>query len=348
MRRPQRRIGPVVAQEDDQRILGHAQRIEMVEQITQRLVHPLDQRCKGLGRGRLARRLVMFRKPGIGLERSMHRVLCEVEEEWPFLLHCLGDVGLRFEGERFRQKRLRPVVFFEPRYGRRRLLQNGTTEVAIVSCAKIAARLSDRRTAHVEIKPQPGRIGPSERTRREVPLANMDRAIARRRQQARKRDIPRLQPPPVPVGRTLRTGVVVVRVDPVRCPMPGRVLTGQQRNPCRRADAHRVELVEANPPGRQPLHIRRAIKVVERIALRLARLIHEKRQRRIHHPHVIDEHDDDIGPQNRFRRRDRPRKQRHKDERRPRQSPTSRATATTIPTTRPPEKGFHGTQTPRV
>ena len=53
--------------------------------------------------------------------------------------------------------------------------------------------------------------------------------------------------------------------------------------------------VEADAAGRQPLHVRRAVVVVQRITLRLARGAGQERQRRVHHAHVVDQEDDDVG-----------------------------------------------------
>jgi len=40
---PERCVGTVIAEEEDERVLGHAEFVEMIEDVAERLVHSLDQ-----------------------------------------------------------------------------------------------------------------------------------------------------------------------------------------------------------------------------------------------------------------------------------------------------------------
>src|SRR3954452_13162836 len=99
MRVAQRRVGAIVAEEEDQRVLGDSESFEMVEQVAERPIHPLDQRREGLRRGGLARVLVVRGEAWIAVERRVDRVLGEVEEERLLRPDGLGDVRLRLDRE---------------------------------------------------------------------------------------------------------------------------------------------------------------------------------------------------------------------------------------------------------
>ena len=128
-----------------------------------------------------------------------------------------------------------------------------------------------------------------------MPLAHVDGAVPRLSQQAGKGHVGGVETAPVPVGRTERSGIVLSPVDPVRGAVPRRVLACHERDAGRRADAHRVERAEAHAGGRQPLHRRRVVEVVERMAMWSAIRVSEERDRRVHHAQVVHEEDDDVG-----------------------------------------------------
>ena len=76
--------------------------------------------------------------------------------------------------------------------------------------------------------------------------------------------------------------------------MPRSVLSRQDCDARRRADAHRIELMEADPLLGQPLHIRCAVEIVQGVTFGLPRLIGKKWDGGIHDPHVVDQYQDDI------------------------------------------------------
>ena len=90
----QRRVGAVVAEEEDKRVFRDTERVEMIEQIAERLVHAFDQRGKRLGRCRLARVLVVIGKAGITLKGRVHRVVGQVEKERFARPGGIGDLRL--------------------------------------------------------------------------------------------------------------------------------------------------------------------------------------------------------------------------------------------------------------
>ncbi len=88
--------------------------------------------------------------------------------------------------------------------------------------------------------------------------------------------------------------IVAIRIDPSRRVMPRRILPCHYRDSSGRANAHGIKIIETNSASRQSFHVRSAIVIVERISLRLSLFVGKKRDRSIHHPHVVDEENDDI------------------------------------------------------
>ena len=72
------------------------------------------------------------------------------------------------------------------------------------------------------------------------------------------------------------------------------ILPGHDCCAGRRTHALRIEGAKARALGSQARHVRRAIPLIERMDYWLSGIIREKRHRRIHQPHVIDQKDDDI------------------------------------------------------
>jgi len=88
--------------------------------------------------------------------------------------------------------------------------------------------------------------------------------------------------------------VVLLGIDPIGGPVARRVLAGHNRDACRRADVVRVEVAEPGAYRGEPLHVRRAISVVEWMAFRLAVFIGQHGNRGVHHPHVVNEKEDNV------------------------------------------------------
>ncbi len=151
----QRRIGTVVAEEEDERVLRDAQRIEMIEDVAERLVHAFDQGGESLGGCGLAGVLVVGGETRIGVEGRMHGVVREVEEEGLAGLHRIGDARLGLDGQRLGQKRLGAVVFLQVRNGVGRPLLT----VAVVLRAVVAAGRPDRTTGDVDVEAEVLRLG---------------------------------------------------------------------------------------------------------------------------------------------------------------------------------------------
>ena len=114
---PERRIGAVVAEEEDQRVLGDAECVEMVEHVAERLVHALDQGGEGLGGCGFAGVLVMSGETRIGMKRRVDGVVGQVEKERLAVCDRLGDVLLGLDGQGLGEKGLGAVVFLEVRNG---------------------------------------------------------------------------------------------------------------------------------------------------------------------------------------------------------------------------------------
>jgi len=103
-------------------------------------------------------------------------------------------------------------------------------------------------------------------------------------------------------GGPLRAGVVLVRVDPVGGAVAGGVLAVLDRDAGGRAHAHRTEVAEPDPAGGEPLHRRGAVKLVQRMPLRLALGVGEERHGGVHDAHIVDEEHDEVRPGGRSRR----------------------------------------------
>ena len=77
--------------------------------------------------------------------------------------------------------------------------------------------------------------------------------------------------------------------------MPGGILAGHDRDTCRRADVHGLEVAEPDATIRQSLHLRRAVVLVERISFGPPVVSQQERHGGIHHPHVIHQEEHDVG-----------------------------------------------------
>ena len=66
---------------------------------------------------RLAGVLVVRGETRIGIERRMHRVVREIEEEGLAGLHRLGDTRLGLDGQRLGEEGLGAVILLQARHG---------------------------------------------------------------------------------------------------------------------------------------------------------------------------------------------------------------------------------------
>ena len=221
--------------------------------------------------------------------------MCEVEVEWLVGLGRLADVRLCLKGERLGEEEIGAVVFSEVRDG-----AGGTlAAMAEILLCVVAARRADGCAADVGVEAEGERLSAGAGPRAKMAFAHVDGLVTSGLQQAGQRDVAALESLPVPIRSALRTGIIGIGVDPVRRAMARGVLAGHNRDAGGRAHAHRAELVETNTAGGKTLHVRSAIKVVERITFRLAGGVREKRQRRIHYAHIVDEDHDDVGTRRR-------------------------------------------------
>ena len=202
---------------------------------------------------------------------------------------------LRLEGERLGEEEIGAVIFSEVRDG-----AGGTLPaMAEILLRVVAARRADGGAADVDIEAEGERFSTGAGSGAKMAFAHVDGLVTSGLQQAGQRDVAALESLPVPIRSALRTGIIGIGVDPVRRAMARGVLAGHDRDAGGRAHAHRAELIETYTAGGKTLHIRRAIKVVERITFRLASGVREKRQRRIHYAHIVDEDHDDVGTRRR-------------------------------------------------
>ncbi len=229
----------------------------------------------------------MRRVARIALEWCVHGVVRHVQEERLPCGDCLGHARLGLGRERIGQKRLRAVVALEVRHG-------VGAALAVRLPAVITTRMADRPPAHVHVEAQIQRVGTLGIVRAEVRLADVDGAVAGCAQQRRQRDGGFREAPPVPFWRPLGIAVVRGRSDPVRRLVPRGVLARHDRDARRRAHAHRHEVVEPDSLRGQALHVRRAVVVVERIPHGPAVRTGQKRHRRVHDAHVVDQEHDDV------------------------------------------------------
>ena len=177
----ERRVRTVVAQEEHERIPGHAQSVEVVEQPSQRGVHAFDQGRERLrGRGS-SRRRVVRRVAGVALERRVDCVVGHVQKERPAFGHGPGHARLGFQRERVGEKRVRAVVALEVRHGVR-------AAPAVRVPAVVAAGMADGPPAHVHVESEIQRVGALRVVGAEVRLPDVDRAVAAGAQQRRQCD----------------------------------------------------------------------------------------------------------------------------------------------------------------
>ena len=283
-------VGPVVAEEDDQGVLRDAELLQMVHHIPQGLVHALDE--GGIAAGGLAVRsiLIMSNEALVDLEGIVHGVVRQVQEER--LLCGDGRIHLRegFQGQCFREESVGAVVLLQTGHGARAR----PAEEAVAVLAQVAAGLADGRAGDIDLEPEVPRVLAGMPERSEMALAYVDGPVAGFPQEAGEGDVVRAQAFPVPVVRAVIVPVVPFAADPVRDPVPGGVLSGQERSAGRGTHPLRVELREADALIGKTFHLGRAIPVIQRITHRIALPVGQERHRRVHHAHVVHQEQDDV------------------------------------------------------
>ena len=211
---------------------------------------------------------------GVGIERRMHGVMGQMEEEGLFFLHCGADMDFGFEGEGFGEEDVLAVIFLQIRHrlisGRGFTLIFWVLRSVEMLGSKIAPGSADGAAGHIDIKAKLGRVRPVKSARRKVAFAHMDGSVAIGAQQSRQGDGFLAEALPIPVRRTVGATVVLIGVDPIGGAVPGGVLPSHEGDPGGGADAHGAEVIEADAPGGEALHTRRLVVVIERMALRFA------------------------------------------------------------------------------
>ena len=163
----------------------------------------------------------------VGVEGRVDGVVREVEEEGLVRFHRVGDVRVGFECERLGEEDFLAVILVETEHRRLRTLPCGVAEVLL---PVIARRRADGRAAHVDVEADGARVRTLRLARAKVAFADVDGAVAIGLHQARQRHIAFRQALPIPLRRAFRTGVVAIRVNPVRRAMPRGVLAGHDGN----------------------------------------------------------------------------------------------------------------------
>ena len=170
----------------------------------------------------------------------------------------------------------------------------------------VGTRRPDAGAAHVHVETEIQRVFPFTLVRSEMRFANVDGRVSRLLELAWQGHVASAKSFPPPPGRDLladRQGirfpvdlpVVLPGEDVVGRAMPRRVLAGHDRYACRRANVVRVKVAEPNALRSEPLHVRRAIPLVEWVSFRFTVFTGQHRHRGVHQSHVVDEKDDDIG-----------------------------------------------------
>ena len=286
----ERRVGPVVAEEDDQGVLRDAELLQMVHHVPQGLVHALDER--GVSAGGLAVRsiLIMSDKALVNLEGIMYGVVGKIQEER--LLCGDGRIDLRkgFQGQCFREESLGAVIFLQPGHG----AGARAAEEAVAVLAQVAAGFADGRAGDVDVEPEVQRILARMPERREMALAHVDGPVTGLLQEPRESDVVRAETFPIPVIWAVVIAVVPFAADPVRDAVPGGVLPRQERGAGWGTDALCVELREADALMGKTFHVGRTVPVVQRIAHRIALAVGQERDGGVHDTHVVHQEQDDV------------------------------------------------------
>ena len=286
----ERRVGPVVAEEDDQGVLRDAELLQMVHHVPQGLVHALDER--GVSAGGLAVRsiLIMSDKALVNLEGIMYGVVGKVQEERLFRGYGRIDLRKGFQGQCFREESLGAVIFLQPGHG----AGARAAEEAVAVLAQVAAGFADGRAGDVDVEPEVPWVFTRMPERREMALAHVDGPITGLLQEAGESDVVRAETFPVPVIWAVVVPVVPFAADPVRDTVPGGVLPRQERGAGWGTDALCVELREADALTGKPFHVGRTVPVVQRIAHRIALAVGQERDGGVHDTHVVHQEQDDV------------------------------------------------------
>src|SRR5262245_30903004 len=115
----------------------------------------------------------------------MDRVVSEVKKERLLRLDSSGDVRLCFQREGLGEEGVGAVILLQSRHGSGRLLLHTSPGVAVILPAEVARRRPDRRTPDIDVEAEVLWISTFGVARTEVPLADVDGAVALGLQQAR-------------------------------------------------------------------------------------------------------------------------------------------------------------------
>ena len=111
----ERRIRAVIADEDDQGVVGYLEFLQFDDEVSEGLVHAFDQSGVGLGVFVCSRLGVVFGEAWVRLEGSMQGIVRHVEEERFPLFNTGFDVSIRLQGEGFGEEGVCAVVFLQVR-----------------------------------------------------------------------------------------------------------------------------------------------------------------------------------------------------------------------------------------
>ena len=165
----------------------------------------------------------MRRKARIGIERRVDGIMSEMEKERFARINRRLKRGIGFDGEGFCQEGFSAVVFLKAGHG----VKGAFAAATVVLLSKIAAGRAERGTGDVAVEADFRGIGPVEFARREVPLADVNGAVASRAEETGQSRVARLKALPGLVRRTLGSRIVVFRIDPVGRSVASGVLPGE-------------------------------------------------------------------------------------------------------------------------
>lgn len=228
----------------------------------------------------------------VGFEGGVDGVVGEVEEEGALIIDAIFDGFVGFEGEGFGEEGVGAVVLVETWDG---VVGAFFVVFAVAIFCVVAAWGAGGEASDVDVEAEVLRVFAWVVAWGEVCFADVDGVELVCLEQAWKGDAVGVEAVPVPVFWALVAAVVLVGVDPVGGVVSCGVLAGEDGGAGGGADAHGVELAEADAAFGEALHAGGAVVVVEWVGLWFAVGVGEERDGGVHEAHVIDEEDDDVG-----------------------------------------------------
>ena len=113
-------------------------------------------------------------------------------------------------------------------------------------------------------------------------FTDMNGLIARLFQYIRINEIITSQSFPIPIQRSIRSTVVILRLNPICSAMPGCILPCHNRSSWRGAHALSIKSRKTNTLFGKAFHIRSAIPFIQRLFYRISMMVCYKRNRSIH------------------------------------------------------------------